>query len=167
MSRITVVSTTGRLLTDDYKRPKKTITESIQNKKDIQEKLKNYVEITHEELCMLPRNSHVRYIGYDKVKKKELFRFGGLIMIVKPQYVILSGKGGKTFSAQRYSYGKNGKKLHTTRFFRKVTKEQELENQLSETIDKSNEMFTKQNLLIENQQKEIEKLKKILKKKGF
>ena len=166
MSKITILSTTGRLLTDDYKRPKKTITESIQNKKDIQEKLKNYVEITQEELCMLPRNSHVRYIGYNKAKKKELFRFGGLIVMVKPQYVVLSGKGGKTFSAQRYTYNDNGKKLHTTRFFRKVTKEQELENKLNDTIDKSNEIFTKQNLLIEKQQKEIEKLKKMLKKRG-
>ena len=81
MSKVTVISTTGRLIDSNYKRPKVTITESIQNKKDIQERLKDYVEITQEEMCMLPINSHVRYIGYDKKKKKELFRFGGLLMM--------------------------------------------------------------------------------------
>ena len=165
MSKVTVISTTGRLLDSNYKRPKVTITESIQNKKDIQERLKDYQEITQEEMCMLPINSHVRYIGFDKKKKKELFRFGGLIMMVKPEYVVLSGKGGKTFSAQRYTYDKKGKKIHTTRFFKKISDKERLESQLNETIERSNEMFQKQNKFIQEQQKEIEKLKKLLKKK--
>ena len=46
MSKVTVISTTGRLLDSNYKRPKVTITESIQNKKDIQERLKDYQEIS-------------------------------------------------------------------------------------------------------------------------
>ena len=50
MSRVTIISSTGRLSQDGYKRPKKTITESIQNEKDIQDRLKDYVEITQEEL---------------------------------------------------------------------------------------------------------------------
>ena len=165
MSKVTVISSTGRLLDSDYKRPKKTITESIQNKKDIQERLKNYKEITQEELCMLPLNSHVRYIGYDKKNKKELFRFGGLLMRVKPEYVVLAGKGGKTFSAQRFTYSSKGKKLHTTRFFKKISDKDRLESELNETIERSNEMFQKQNLFIQQQQKEIEKLKKLLSKK--
>lgn len=165
MSKVTVISTTGRLIDSNYKRPKVTITESIQNKKDIQERLKDYVEITQEEMCMLPINSHVRYIGYDKKKKKELFRFGGLLMMVKPEYVVLSGKGGKTFSAQRYAYDSKGKKVHTTRFFKKISDKEKLESQLNETIERSNEMFQKQNKFIQEQQREIEKLKKLLKKK--
>ena len=51
MSRVTVISSNGRLSQDGYKRPKKTITETIQNEEDIQERLKDYREITQQELA--------------------------------------------------------------------------------------------------------------------
>jgi len=41
-----------------------------------------------------------------------------------------------------------------------------LKKKLEETITYSNDVFTKQKLALEKQQKEIEKLKKMLKKKG-
>ena len=166
MSRVTIISSTGRLSQDGYKRPKKTITESIQNEKDIQDRLKDYVEITQEELCMVPQNSHLRYISFNKKQNKELFRFGGILISVKDQYVILAGVGGKTFSAQRYCYDDKGKCIHKTRFFKKLTDKEVLKKKLEETITYSNDVFTKQKLALEKQQKEIEKLKRMLKKKG-
>lgn len=162
MSKVTVIATTGRLLDTEYKRPKITKTESIQNKKDIEERLKDYKEIKQKELCMVPLNSSLRYIGFDKKKKKELFRFGGLLISVKQEYVILAGKGGKTFSAQRYTYDSKGKKIHTTRFFKKMNKNDILENQLNDTINQSNAIFKKQSDYIEEQRKEIKRLKEKL-----
>jgi hypothetical protein len=160
-----IIFSTGRLLESEYKRPKKTLTESVQNKKDIEEKLEGYDEVECDKLCYIPRKTHLRYIGWDKKNKKELFRFGGLLMTVKDQYVILLGKGAKTFSAQRYAYDSNGNLEHTTRFFRKMSKEELLQKKYENTITYSNEVFTKQKMALEKQQKEIEKLKKMLKKK--
>lgn len=166
MSRVTVISSNGRLSQDGYKRPKKTITESIQNEEDIQERLKDYREITQQELCIIPQNSHLRYIKYDKKTKKELFRFGGILISVKDQYIILAGIGGKTFSAQRYAYDDKGKKIHETRFFKKLTDKEQLQKKLESTITYSNDVFKKQQLALEQQQKEIEKLKRMLKKQS-
>jgi hypothetical protein len=166
MSRVTVISSNGRLSQDGYKRPKKTITESIQNEEDIQDRLKDYREITQKELCVIPQNSHLRYLKYDKRSKKELFRFGGILINVKDQYVILAGVGGKTFSAQRYTYDDKGKVIHETRFFKKLTDKELMQKKLESTITYSNDVFKKQQLALEQQQKEIEKLKRMLKKQG-
>jgi len=164
MSRTTVISSSGRLTDSEYKRPKKTVTQSMQNKKDIQEKLEKYVEVEPNELCYVAQGTHLRYLGWDLKNKKELFRFGGLLMVVKEKYIVLKGKGGKTFSAQRYTYDGNGELVHTTRFFKKLNNEEVVKNKLDETIKYSNEVFTKQKIAMENQQKEIDKLKKMLKK---
>ena len=150
-----IIFSTGRLLESEYKRPKKTLTESVQNKKDIEEKLEGYDEVEGDKLCYIPRKTHLRYIGWDKKNKKELFRFGGLLMTVKDQYVILLGKGAKTFSAQRYAYDSNGNLEHTTRFFRKMSKEELLQKKYENTITYSNEVFTKQKMALEKQQKEM------------
>ena len=40
---------TSRLNKNDYKRPKKTMTEEYQNEELIKEKLKNYIEVPPEE----------------------------------------------------------------------------------------------------------------------
>ena len=167
MPKVTVISTTGRLASNDYKRPKETITQSVQNKEDIEKYLEDYVEITQEEMCTIPLNSHLRYIRYDKQNNKELFRFGGLLIVIKDQYVILSGKNAKTFSVQRYTYDNNGDVIHKTRFFKKRNEKEKLESKLEETIKYSNEVFAKQKLALEEQQKEIERLTKLLKKKGI
>ena len=59
----------------------------------------------------------------------------------------------------------NGNLEHTTRFFRKMGKEELLQKKYEDTIEYSNKVFTKQKMALEKQQKEIEKLKKMLKKK--
>ena len=139
-----------------YERPALTITETIQTKKDIEEQLKNFEEISDEDLNFINVNTQLKYISYDKKNKKELFRFGGLLVKVNKDYLLLAGKEGMRFSVQRYSYNDKGVKVHTTRFFKKM-KETDI---LKEKMTDEAENF---NILIDKQQKEIQELKKKLK----
>ena len=151
----------GRLTLDEYERPKKTVTESVQDKKSIQKYLKEYEEVSSEDLPYINQDTHLRYISWDKKNNCELFRFGGLLVKVNKEYVLLAGKGGKTFSAQRFTYDEdNKKKVHTTRFFKKMRNEDILKEELDETLETSREIIKKQNELIEKQKKELSKLKK-------
>ena len=151
----------GRLTLDEYDRPKKTVTESVQDKKSIQKYLKEYEEVDKEDLPYLNQDTHLRYISWDKKNNCELFRFGGLLVKVNKEYVLLAGKGGKTFSAQRYTYDEsNKKKVHATRFFKKMKNEEILKEELDETVETSKEIIKKQNEIIEKQKKELAKLKK-------
>ena len=79
---IIIPTASKRLSSSDYERPSKTITEITQTKKDIEEQLKNFSEITDEDLNFVNVNTQLKYISYDKKNKKELFRFGGLLLKV-------------------------------------------------------------------------------------
>tara|TARA_Y200000002_G_scaffold316607_1_gene274984 strand:- start:1056 stop:1535 length:480 start_codon:yes stop_codon:yes gene_type:complete len=155
---------TGRLALDEYNRPVKTVTESVQDKKSIQKYLKEYEEISVEDLPYVNPDTHMRYISWDKKNKCELFRFGGLLVKVNKEYVLLAGKGGKTFSAQRFTFDDNNKKIHTTRFFKKMKNEDILREELDDTLETSKEIIKQQKEIIEKQKKELEKLKKSKKK---
>jgi hypothetical protein len=155
-----------------YERPPKTITECIQTRSKIEEQLNNYEEIEQDELEAVRKYTKVKYLSYDINKKKELFRFGGSLIKVEPEYVVLKGKF--VFSVQRYTYDDNGKILHTTRFFRKYNEKNDnknnedlkddiLKSQLDITIKIANDTIAKQNSIIKKQQMEIEELKNKLK----
>ena len=111
-------SNTIRLNNDDYSKPTKTITDLIQTREAIDEKLRNYTEVDNNELELLPKNVHISYITYNIDKNMELFRMGGYLRKVAKDYIVLAGKGNKTFSVQRKIYG-NGQLLYVTRFFAK------------------------------------------------
>jgi len=150
-----------RLYKDDgYVRPKRTKTELVQNEKNINEYLKDFEEIEDSKLPYVNLNTQLRYISYDIENECELFRFGGLLMKIEEKYVVLAGKESKRFSVQRYLYDKNNKLVYTTRFFKKVKTEQLLKEQLSMTLDKSEDIINKQNAIIEKQKKELAALKK-------
>jgi len=149
---------------DKYIRPEKTITESIQTKKDIEEKLNDFEEITDEDLNFINVNTLLRYISYDKQNKKELFRFGGLLVKVNKDYLILAGKEGLRFSVQRYTRNDKNEIIHTTRFFKKIKETEVLKNQLDEVLEKSADKIEKQNEIIEKQKREIMAMKKKLSK---
>ena len=150
-----------RLYKDDgYVRPKRTKTELVQNEKNINDYLKDFEEIEDSKLPYVNLNTQLRYISYDVENECELFRFGGLLMKIEEKYVVLAGKESKRFSVQRYIYDKNNKLIHTTRFFKKVKTEQLLKEQLSMTLDKSEDIINKQNAIIEKQKKELAALKK-------
>ena len=117
-----------------YIRPNKTITESIQTKKDIEEQLNNFEEISDEDLNFVNINTQLKYLSYDVKNKKELFRFGGLLIKIAKDYIILAGKEGKRFSVQRYTRNDKNEVIHTTRFFKKIKQTQILEYKLKETF---------------------------------
>ena len=148
---------------DGYIRPKRTQTEMVQNEKNITELLKNFEEVKSNKLPYVNLNTQMRYISYDLENDCELFRYGGLLLKVEEQYVVLAGKEGKRFSVQRFTYDNNKKNVHTTRFFKKVKEEEILKEQLNLTLNRSEEIINKQNKIIEKL-KEENKLLKIKKK---
>jgi hypothetical protein len=167
----------------DYKRPKKTITDILQNYDDVKEKLENYEEVNEEDINFLTIGSHLRYITYDIKNNIELFRCGGNLKKIGDEYVVLVGKRRLSFSVKRYSRDKNNNIIHVTRFFRKnnsesnsgsniesniasnsksnaVLKEEYLNKKLSESAL----LLEQQQELIEKQKHDINKLNKKLKK---
>lgn len=153
-----------RLSQSDYERPTKTITESIQTKKDIEEQLINFEEIPNEDLCYVNLNTQLKYISYDKKTKKELFRFGGLLLKVEKEYVVLAGKDGMRFSAQRYTKNDKGEILHTTRFFKKMKDADVLKTKLTYTIEEKDDEISKQQMIIDQQKAQIMAMKKKMSK---
>jgi hypothetical protein len=145
---------------DGYVRPKRTKTEMVQNQKNISELLKNFEEVKNDKLPYVNLSTQMRYISYDLENDCELFRYGGLLLKVEEQYVVLAGKEGKRFSVQRYTYDNNKKIVHTTRFFKKVKDEELYKEQLDMTINRSEEIINKQNRIIEKLKKENESLRK-------
>ena len=101
-----------------YKRPKKTMTDTLQDEDVIQQKLEDYSEVNEEDIDAIPISSTVRYIKWDTKNNCERFILGGNIIRISNEYIVLQGKDNGTFSAQRYTRDKNGKIIHTTRFFK-------------------------------------------------
>ena len=156
---IIIKSQGKRLSKSEYERPELTITETMQNKKDIEEQLKDFEEVSSEDLNFVSINTQLKYISYDKKNKKELFRFGGLLMKIEKEYVVLAGKDGLRFSVQRYTRNDKNEIIHITRFFRKI-KEIDM---AKEHINQSQDYIKQQNDFIVQQKKEITDLKKQLK----
>jgi hypothetical protein len=129
-----------------YKRPKKTLTDTLQDEEVIQQKLEDYTEIEDDDIDSMPIGSTVRYIRWDIKNNCEKFILGGNIIRISNEYIVLQGKDNGTFSAQRYTRDKNGKIIHTTRFF------------------KLNDVIDKYKAKIMEQEAEIKRLKEIIKK---
>jgi len=145
----------------NYQRPEITITESIQNKKNIEDQLIDFEEINEDDLNFININTQLKYISYDKKNNKELFRFGGLLVKIAKDYLILRGKENLTFSVQRYTKNDNNEIIHNTRFFKKIKETDKLKIELEDTILKATEKLKKQNSIIEKQKKELIALKKV------
>lgn len=143
-----------------YIRPKKTITETVQTKEAIEEKLDGFEEVEEEDINFITIGTQLRYLSYDPVQKKELFRFGGILDKIAKEYMVLKGKEGKTFSVQRYTKDKNGKILHTTRFFKKMKKETILQNAIDEQEETISKVVQEYNKNLKIQQDAMEKMKK-------
>ena len=100
----------------DYKKPKKTITELVQNRKDIMEILDGHDEVNSEDIDELPINTRLKYITYNTVQNKYLFRYGGLVRKIHDDYIVLAGKNNKTFTVQRYN--KKNDTMEPTKFYK-------------------------------------------------
>jgi hypothetical protein len=112
-----------RLVNSNFNRPTTTYTDTLQNKKAMQEKLKNYIRVDDIEDVSI--NTHVRYVTLDKTKK-QVFRLGGLLKKIHSKYVSLSN-GTYTWSVQRYHYENEGDEepVFETIFFRIIPKEEQ------------------------------------------
>lgn len=167
-------SNTIRLNDDDYSKPTKTITDLIQTRDAIDEKLRNYTEVNNNELELLPKNVHISYITYNVEQNMELFRMGGYLRKVAKDYIVLAGKGNKTFSVQRKIYGNREKTqlLYVTRFFAKKkdstsysklsvggSHRESIKKEYEEALTKSTSFMKKQQEILEAKQREIEELK--------
>jgi len=136
-----------------FDRPKKTYTESIQNKASIKEKLKNYERV--EDIDDVEFDTHVRYFTLDK-KNKQVFRTGGLLIKKHSEYVKLSN-GRMQWSVQRYHYGDSDEKkedpIFETVFFARISKQEEFNKKEEKYIE-----------VIKKQRDEINELKGIIRK---
>ena len=84
----------------------------------LQQKLEDYSEVDEGDIDGIPIGSTVRYIKWDAKNNCERFILGGNIIRISNEYIVIQGKDNGTFSAQRYTRDKNGKIIHTTRFFK-------------------------------------------------
>jgi hypothetical protein len=129
-----------------YKRPKKTLTDTLQDEDVIQQKLEDYSEVDEADIDAIPISSTVRYIKWDTKNNCERFILGGNIIRISNEYIVIQGKDNGTFSAQRYTRDKSGKIIHITRFFK-----------LNDAIDK----YKAKIIELED---EVKKLKEIIRK---
>ena len=129
-----------------YKRPKKTLTDTLQDEDVIQQKLEDYSEVEEADIDAIPIGSTVRYIKWDIKNNCERFILGGNIIRISNEYIVIQGKDNGTFSAKRYTRDKNGKIIHTTRFF------------------KLNDVIDKYKARIIELEAEVKKLKEIIRK---
>ena len=163
-------------MSKNYIRPNITVTDLMQNKTEILEQLKDFIEITHDDIDKLPNKTYLKYLTFDKNKKKELFRFGGKLLINSDKYVVLRGKRD-SFCVQKKVFNDNNEPIYNTRFFRNknINTNQDaitLRKELKETIDKYNKMYLEQSMIIKvlkeeniKLKKKIIKLKKLIKTK--
>jgi hypothetical protein len=157
-----IFSKTKRICDDiGYIRPKKTISDLMQTQNNVEQQLENYQEISNEELDHTPIGVRVKYISYNKKTNKEIFRFGGVIRKINPDYLVLIGNNNLSFSTQRYTKNKNNEIIHTTRFFIK-DKDIDKINESNQELIQNQQIIDQQNQIIQKQKREIEKLKKKL-----
>ncbi len=156
--------TIHRLGTDGYQRPKKTLTDTLQNEEAIEQKLNGFVEVDESDIDSLSPGSYVRYIKWDVAGGKERFVMGGVVLRVNPEYLLIKGKDNGTFSAQRYTFNKKGDLIHTTRFFKQLSNEDRLKMKLLEMQKKANQIIEELEETIDKQSAEIEELKEIIRK---
>ena len=132
------MSTVSRLVLDtEYVRPKITLTDTMQSQPEILKKLQDYTEV-EESIDYVTPGSHIRYII--NRDNKPLFRLGGFLKMVKPEYIVLSN-GKKSWCVQKQN----------TRFFRKLTQKELSDIELDSKDD-----------IIEQQKQEINRLKRLL-----
>ena len=92
------MSITKKIARTNYQRPKQTYQENL-TKQEIKEQLKDYKECN--DITMLSIGCHVRYFSMDPQTKKKLFRLGGTINKIDPEYrFIILTNGTVSWSVQ-------------------------------------------------------------------
>lgn len=152
----------------NYIRPEGgTYQDSIQNKKDMLEKLNDYERINSIE--DIPLKTHVRYVTLSKeTPRKQVFRLGGILEAIHPKYIQLSN-GTYKWSVQRYHYNDgdvsetstvNDEPIFETIFWKKLSKEEKLFNETRELHEIIEELQSQnRDLQDELEQSKLEKSK--------
>jgi len=145
------------LTKSNFQRPKTTYTDTLQNKKSMQEKLKNYERA--DDIDDVSINTHVRYVTLDK-QKKQVFRLGGLVKKIHSKYVQLSN-GIHVWSVQRYHYSDDQDEeepIFETVFFKIISKNKQIENQKNEMQIQNQQLAN----IIKQQNDKIAQLEKLI-----
>ena len=123
------MSITKKIARTNYQRPAQTYQENL-TKLQIKEQLKDYKECN---VSVLSIGCHIRYFSTDVKTNKKLFRLGGVINKIDPEYrFIILGNGTVSWSVQ----------IANTIFWKKMS-EFELKEELKEEIRK--EILTEDN----------------------
>jgi len=147
----------------NYTRPDGgTYQDSIQNKKDMLEKLQNYERLDDIEDVSL--KTHIRYVTLSKeTPRKQVFRLGGILEAIHPKYIQLSN-GTFKWSVQRYHYNDgdvsetstvSDEPMFETIFWKYLSKEERLSNESKSLNDTIEALQDQNNDLID----ELEQLK--------
>tara|TARA_B110000977_G_C11073257_1_gene490286 strand:+ start:1303 stop:1818 length:516 start_codon:yes stop_codon:yes gene_type:complete len=152
----------------NYTRPDGgTYQDSIQNKKDMLEKLQNYERLDDIEDVSL--KTHIRYVTLSKeTPRKQVFRLGGILEAIHPKYIQLSN-GTFKWSVQRYHYNDgdvsetstvSDEPMFETIFWKYLSKEERLSNE-SKSLNDTIEALQDQNndLIDENEQLKLDNQK--------
>lgn len=141
---------TKKITRTTYQRPAQTYQDNL-SKQQIKEQLKDYKECS--DITNLSVGCHVRYFSTDLKTKKKLFRLGGSVNKIDPEYrFIILSNGTVSWSVQ----------IANTTFWKKLT-ELEYKEELKAEIKK--EIMTEDADTVSNQklEKENNDLKKELK----
>ena len=153
----------SRLGNDDYKRPKKTMTDKL-TAEEKKSKLEDYIEV--EDISKVPLNTHIRYFTevQDEKKKKKIkvFRLGGFLVNKNnyDKYVILSNVPDTgVINSNKKTWSAN---TQTCILYRKQ-KTEEIKEQYKEENDELYEEINKLKKEIKKLKSENMKLKKNIK----
>ena len=146
---------TKKITRTNYQRPKQTYQENL-TRQQIKEQLKDYKEV--DDITMISVGCHVRYFSIDVKTKEKLFRLGGTVNKIDPEYrFIILTNGTVTWSVQ----------IANTKFWKKLT-ESEYKEELKEELRKeimteevecnSNHKLEKENLELKKELKELSKM---------
>ena len=127
----------------NYVRPETgTYQDSIQNKKDMLDKLLNYERV--DSIEDIPLKTHVRYVTLSKdAPRKQVFRLGGTLEAIHPKYIQLAN-GHFKWSVQRYHYNDgdvsetstvSDEPVFETIFWKLLSKEERLYNETKDLHD--------------------------------
>jgi hypothetical protein len=155
-----LINKTKRLSKDtSYVRPKKTLQDTLSND-DIKDKLKEYKKVSDIRKVVI--GTHMRYFAKDKVTKKPAFRLGGFLTKFGDdyKYVVLSN-GTISWSVQNNADTQFWSKMNSKEIVTNL--ETEMEEKTDDKVKKLKEKNEYLIKLIEEQQKESEKLAKKLK----
>ena len=156
------MSITKKIARTNYERPIKTYQDNL-TIQQIKEQLKDYKEV--DDITMLSIGCHVRYFSPDTKSNKKLFRLGGTINKIDPEYrFIILTNGTISWSVQ----------IKDTKFWKKLT-ESEYKEELKEEIrkeilteenDNTSNKFEKENNNLKKENKDLKKNLKELQKQN-